>query len=150
MLCLDDVTQRAKHLEHFILIADVCIPYLLTQRCRMLNNFSSMWAVAGALNSAAIFRLRRTWDLIGYHTKELFEKMNFLTQISRNYAHYRELLRQVNLPCVPFSGLYNKDLIFIQDGNPDMIPNSVHLINFSKRQRLADIVIEIRMFQSVP
>lgn len=115
----------------------------------MLNNYSSMWAIAVALNSAAIFRLRKTWGMLEKPTRMLFEKVNTIAQASRNFAVYRDLIRTAAPPCVPFCGLYTRDLTFIEDGNPDYIGFNKQVINFAKSQRIADIIFEIKAFQSV-
>ena len=47
-------------------------------------------------------------------------------------------------PCIPYLGMYQKDLLFLNDGNPDKIG---HLVNFSKRIRLADIIFDISFCQ---
>ena len=137
-------------MEHFILVADVCCTLSLTQRCRMLNNFSSMWAILSALNSTSIFRLRRTWDLLGFRTMKTFERANAITLPQHNFAAYRELLCKVTPPCVPFFGLYTKDLTFIEDGNPDTLICDSHLINFTKRKLLAEVILEVKTFQNTP
>lgn len=109
-----------------------------------------MWAIIMALNSAAVFRLRRTWDSLSAVTMKMFEKSNTIAQASRNYVVYRNLLNKVQLPCVPFCGLYTKDLTFIEDGNPDYLRSDPRLINFTKCQRIANVIIDIKRFQSVP
>ncbi|WFC98350.1 hypothetical protein MYAM1_001076 [Malassezia yamatoensis] len=141
ILSENNISKRSRILEQFILIADCC---------RMLNNFSSMWAIVMGLNSAAVYRLRKTWDLISAATKSVFERINTITQSTRNYACYRELLHRVEPPCVPFCGLYTRDLTFIGEGNPDFLDSHSQIINFSKRRRTAQIVTEVRRFQDVP
>jgi son of sevenless len=46
------------------------------------------------------------------------------------------------------TGTYITTLTFIQDGNPDMLPGG--LINFSKRQKAADVMSDIRRWQHTP
>lgn len=122
----------------------------LAYHCRMLNNFSTMWSIVSALNSASIFRLRRTWGMLSAEALDMLNELNTITNVSKNYGMYRELLSKVNPPCVPFMGLYTKDLTFIEDGNPDQLQSDPRLINFSKRQRLADVILEIQTFQKMP
>ncbi|PKI84678.1 cell division cycle- protein [Malassezia vespertilionis] len=132
---------RALELQHFIRIAECC---------RALHNYASLWAIISALNNAAIHRLRRTWGMLDSESLSLFENLNSITLVSRNYAKYRELLSAVCLPCVPFCGVYTKDLTFIEDGNTNRLSADPCLVNFNKRRRLADVIMEIQHFQSVP
>lgn len=46
------------------------------------------------------------------------------------------------------SGLYLQDLIYIEDGNPDFVEGG--LINWTKRERVAQVLQEIRLFQATP
>lgn len=133
-----DTKQRASILKRFIQIAEHCL---------QLQNYSTLWAITAALNCAAIYRLRRTWGLLSQRVLRVFDNLTQVTDPGRNFATYRKILREVNPPCVPFFGMYTKDLTFIQDGNPDYLPNST-LINFHKRQLLADVLREITVFQS--
>jgi hypothetical protein len=35
------------------------------QKCLILNNFSTMFAILAGLNSSIVLRLKRTWDVSG-------------------------------------------------------------------------------------
>jgi hypothetical protein len=60
------------------------------------------------------------------------------------------MIHSVNPPCIPFLGIYLQDLTFIEDGNPDIIKQSTNLINFAKQQKSAEVIREIKQFQSPP
>lgn len=134
-----NVRTRAQVLRHFVRIAKVCFE---------MNNFASMWSIVSALNLTSIYRLRQTWRQAGAKTASDFMRMGDIVKIDHNYAAYRELLHKVNPPCVPFFGIYAKDLTFIEDGNADMLHANTDLINFAKRQRIAEVVREICGFQT--
>ena len=137
----ENVTQRAAITSHFIAIANYCY---------QINNFSTMWAISSALNCASIYRLNATWALVSRKDLDIFSEINQIIQPTRNYSRYRDLLDRVNPPCVPFFGLYTKDLTFIEDGNSDSLWSDSRLINFAKRSLAADVLYEIRRFQFVP
>ena len=137
----ENVTQRAAITSHFIAIANYCY---------QINNFSTAWAISSALNCASIYRLNATWALVSRKDLDIFSEINQIIQPTRNYSRYRDLLDRVNPPCVPFFGLYTKDLTFIEDGNPDSLWSDSRLINFAKRSLAADVLYEIRRFQFVP
>lgn len=122
----------------------------LGNQCRLLNNFSTMWGVVSALNTACIFRLRKTWALLSIQQRRKFESLDKITDASRNYHWYREKLANVEPPCVPFFGLYAKDLTFIEDGNADKLPAEPHLINFGKRLLMGEVLMDIRRHQMTP
>jgi son of sevenless-like protein len=83
----------------------------------------------------------------------------------KNYKVYREALRSVTPPCVPFlgthfiagtrlrltvgTGVYLTDWTFIGDGNPDMLREKPHQINFNKRQKASELILMIQLNQSI-
>lgn len=104
--------KRVMVIKHFVTIADVRIlsrilswPFTnVVQKCRTLNNFSTLTAILAALQTSAIHRLRRTWEHVQPRTMAVLDGMNQLMGASMNFAVYREMLHQVNPPCVPFLG----------------------------------------------
>ena len=51
-----------------------------------------------------------------------------------NYKKYRQSLAVATTPCVPYVGVFLKDLTFICDGNPDYLRGG--LINLHKRRQV--------------
>jgi son of sevenless-like protein len=141
ILVQEDLKKRAAWVKQFVAIAD---------RCYALNNFSSMMAIYSGLNNASLNRLRRTWDAVNQRHLQMFENMKNILAPTKNFSKYRETLRQLNPPCVPFLGVYLTDLTFIEDGNSDRLKTDERLINFSKRQMTADKIQEIMIYQSTP
>lgn len=135
-----DVKRRVIVIKHFIAVAE---------KCRQLNNFSTLTSIISALGAAPIHRLKRTWDHVPSRTTTILENMKVLMGTTLNFNEYRECLHIVNPPCVPFLGVYLKDLTFVADGNPDFIKGT-ELINFGKRAKTAAIIREIQQYQSVP
>lgn len=130
---------RTAILEYLITVAD---------HCYKLQNYSSMWAIVSALNSEPIYRLQRTWDLLCPRARDKLAKLQDIATPLRNFAAYRQQLRRTEPPCIPFFGLYTKDLTFIEDGNPDFLNDRDGYINFGKCRLLSTVLAEIQRFQS--
>lgn len=141
VLSQQDLKKRAAWIKQYIAIADACLS---------LNNFSTMTAILSGLNSAPVYRLKRTWDAVSQRYVIMLNNLQQLMQTSKNFHDYRALLHKLKPPCVPFLGLYLTDLTFIEDGNPDRLRADDRLINFAKRQKTADVIREIMIYQSTP
>uniref|UniRef100_A0A8D3BKY6 Ras-specific guanine nucleotide-releasing factor RalGPS1 n=1 Tax=Scophthalmus maximus TaxID=52904 RepID=A0A8D3BKY6_SCOMX len=101
---------RAEILSHFVKIA---------KKLLELNNLHSLVSVVSALQSAPIFRLSKTWELINRKDKATFEKLNYLTSKEENYTHMREYIRSLKMvPCIPYLGIYLLDMIYIDSAYP--------------------------------
>lgn len=105
-----------------------------------------MAAVIAGLNAAPIDRLKRSKEYLSPKTLATKAELDKIMDSSKNFANYKDMLRTVNPPCVPFlgeslsnpllmqtrfrslmdlTGFYLSALIFIEDGNKDIWdPNS--------------------------
>ncbi|KAJ3009155.1 UNVERIFIED_CONTAM: hypothetical protein HDU68_002807 [Siphonaria sp. JEL0065] len=146
ILSENDLKNRANLVKHFISIAE---------KCRSLNNFCTLNTILGALASSSIYRLKRTWELIGKRSLERLETLKHLMTREKNFSRYRATLRMTNPPCVPYFGLFLTDLTFIEDGCTDLLKNPVEetelkFINFFKWSKTADVIRDIQQFQNEP
>lgn len=140
ILTQNDVKRRVIVIKHFVTIAD---------RCRQLNNFSTLTSIISALGTAPIHRLNRTWAQVNQKTTATLEAMRKLMGSTKNFLEYREALHKANPPCIPFFGVYLTDLTFIEDGIPSIIKKT-DLINFAKRAKTAEVIRDIQQYQNVP
>ncbi|KAK2014686.1 RasGEF domain-containing protein [Colletotrichum eremochloae] len=134
-----DVKKRVIVIKHFVAVAD---------KCRSLNNFSTLTSIISALGTAPIARLKRTWDQVPQRTQAVLETMRKLMASTKNFGEYREALHVANPPCIPFFGVYLTDLTFIEDGIPSIIKKT-NLINFAKRAKTAEVIRDIQQYQAV-
>lgn len=135
-----DVKKRVAVIKHFVAIAD---------KCRQMNNFSSLMSIITALGSASVHRLSRTWGQVNQRTTANLEAVRKMMSSSKNFTEYRVALHSVNPPCIPFFGVYLTDLTFIEDGIPSVIKKT-NLINFAKRSKTASVIRDIQQYQNVP
>ncbi|KAF9892518.1 hypothetical protein FE257_001627 [Aspergillus nanangensis] len=139
ILTQSDVKKRVVVIKHFVNVAD---------RCRTLNNYSTLTSIISALGTAPIHRLGRTWGQVSGRTSAILEQMRRLMASTKNFGEYRETLHLANPPCIPFFGVYLTDLTFIEDGIPSLTPSE--LINFNKRAKTAEVIRDIQQYQNVP
>ncbi|KAJ1561508.1 RasGEF [Nowakowskiella sp. JEL0078] len=97
---------RAQLIRHFINVAKKLI---------YLGNYNSCHAIVSALSSTAIYRLRRSWDLVPKQLQADLQGLKNIFSPNDNYASLRSQLRNVNAPGVPWIGLYLRDLIIVEE-----------------------------------
>eukprot|EP00007_Cunea_sp_BSH-02190019_P007766 CAMPEP_0174239598 /NCGR_PEP_ID=MMETSP0417-20130205/15360_1 /TAXON_ID=242541 /ORGANISM="Mayorella sp, Strain BSH-02190019" /LENGTH=1141 /DNA_ID=CAMNT_0015318559 /DNA_START=130 /DNA_END=3555 /DNA_ORIENTATION=- len=116
----------------------------IAEQLMELNNFNGLIEVISGINSSPVRRLKLTWAELDPPVKKLFDTLEEAMSHKSSYKNYRKLLHSVNPPCIPYLGVYLTDLTFLDDGNPDTIDG---LINFMKRQKIAEVIGEIRQYQ---
>lgn len=90
------VKNRVVVIKRFVTVAD---------RCRQLNNFSTLTSIISALGTAPIHRLTRTWNAVNAKTVATLDSMRKLMGSTKNFNEYRETLAKANPPCIPFFGM---------------------------------------------
>ena len=144
ILQLEEPKKRAAVIKHWVKIANKCLE---------LNNYDSLMAIICSLNSSTVLRLKKTWESVSQKTKNAFEILKEVVDISRNYTVLRQRLQGLIPPCLPFVGIYLTDLTFVDHGNPTTRQlNSeneecIAVINYDKHMKTAKIISELQRFQ---
>ncbi|XP_036945530.1 ral guanine nucleotide dissociation stimulator-like 1 [Acanthopagrus latus] len=154
--------QRARIIEKWIRVA---------QDCRVLKNFSSVKAILSALQSNAVYRLRKTWAAVSRDSMATFENLSETFPDENCVLTNRELLvedggqaavdnispkiskrcpipRQMSTSSgvVPYLGTYLTVLTMLDTALPDTVEGG--LINFEKRRREFEVLSQIRVLQA--
>ena len=122
-----DLESRVATLRALIDIGD---------RLLELQNYNALMALVSGLNSAAMQRLKKTWDALPSSKRSAMSKLETVMDPQNNYGAYRN--RNKPLTAIPFVGLYLKDLTFQNDGNPKRVDGG--LINFDKWRHINNSV----------
>ena len=120
----------------------------LAEECSLLQNYNGVNEIISACTSSAVFRLHKTWGGISPSHRAKFNELTALMASAKNYAVLRKRLHNIHPPCVPYIGIYQTDLTFIEEGNPTL--NDAGLVNWQKCKLQANIIIEIQTYQQTP
>ncbi|CAK6960287.1 ral guanine nucleotide dissociation stimulator-like 1 [Scomber scombrus] len=153
--------QRARIIEKWIRVAQVC---------RLLKNFSSLRAILSALQSNAVYRLRKTWAAVSRESNATFDNLwetfpdencvltnrellvedggqatvdNISPKISKRCPVPRQMSTSSGV--VPYLGTYLTVLTMLDTALPDTVEGG--LINFEKRRREFEVLSQIRVLQ---
>ncbi|KAL7379225.1 hypothetical protein ABVT39_024609 [Epinephelus coioides] len=155
--------QRARIIEKWIRVA---------QDCRQLKNFSSLKAILSALQSNAVYRLRKTWAAVSRDSMATFDNLwetfpdencvltnrellvedggqaatvdNISPKISKRCPISRQMSTSSGV--VPYLGTYLTVLTMLDTALPDTVEGG--LINFEKRRREFEVLSQIRVLQA--
>ncbi|KAG8976546.1 hypothetical protein FRB90_009107, partial [Tulasnella sp. 427] len=100
----DTLGKRADVIEFWIKVAE---------KCRQLNNMSSVIALVAGLASTVIVKLGLTWAHVS--RKSHVEPLTRLADTSNNFATLRSFYSSVDTSCVPFVALYLTQLTHYAD-----------------------------------
>lgn len=85
----------------------------MAEECQKLNNFHAVFEIIGGLMNSSVYRLKKTHEVLPNDIKKTFEELKDLTAAQRSWKVYREVLKTINPPCVPFIGVTQTDLTYV-------------------------------------
>ena len=135
---VQELKERAKMLGRMIQLAE---------ELRALSNFSGLMAVLSGLESASVYRLKQTWELVPTKLMETYTNLKSLMSSELSFKRYREHLKNVNPPTIPYLGISLTDLTFIYEGSRDYSHDG--LINFSKCHMVSETLKTISQYQDI-
>ena len=126
----------------------------LAKECRDLGNMNGVMEIVAALNSAALHRLKKTWEALSKAGRRDFDELCALVKPERSHAALRAEMKAAARrgAAVPYLGLYLTDLTFIEDGNPHYVDaddgSGARLVNLGKCCMLGKVLSEVLTFQN--
>ncbi|XP_068606845.1 ral guanine nucleotide dissociation stimulator-like 1 [Brachionichthys hirsutus] len=148
---------RARVVQRWIAVA---------QECRRMKNFSSLKAILSALQSNAVYRLKKTWAAVSRESMASFDHLCETFPDENCVLTSGEILEEdgshpdgskVPAPCsasrhmgfgggvVPYLGTYLTVLTMLDTALTDTVEGG--FINFEKRRREFEILSQIRQLQ---
>jgi hypothetical protein len=113
------------------------------------RDYAGTLAVLAGLDSAPVYRLKETAQYLDRGFVEMAERIQSKVSPDGNYRQVRQLVKdaiQQRQSCVPYTGVYLRDLVFAGDGQPTMVGDK---INFAKFISLDRIVREMQQLQRI-
>jgi len=128
------IRQRTATIEKLIQIANKCVE---------MKNFNSFMEILGGLNRGSVRRMKKAWESVSPASLEIFESLNSIVDPRRNFNNYREQLKKKNVPCLPYFGIYLRDLTFADE----VVDKVGEYINFEKILTNCKILKDVQFFQ---
>ena len=129
----------------------------IATECLKMNAFSAAFAIHAAFTSAPVYRLENTKKAMAgkdMRSKDVVTKVEQLQKQLSHEFNFRaplSLLEKCAPPCVPFLGIFQQQLVAVEEGSPDTIKPKVEggmpLINFAKRRKISEIIRKIQTYQ---
>jgi len=111
-----------------------------------LHNFNAITTMNSALSNASVFRLKKTNACLPPDLLQLKTELDELVSTNGSYKNLRAALK-CQPPVIPYLGVFLTDLTFIEEGNQSMVNG---MINFSKRRKFAEVLIQLKELQQNP
>ena len=137
ILAYDSSRMRALIVEKFIRIGS---------ELKEINNYNDCLTIVVALNSLQIKSLNKTWRKVSFESMKHWKDLNTLCSFERNYGALREEVdKNKNKACIPYLGIFLKELAFIDEGHKYIM--NKNLINVEKIKKVSKIIDTLLSFK---
>ncbi|MDP2436450.1 MAG: RasGEF domain-containing protein, partial [archaeon] len=140
--------MSAKGLQLRIVVVKrfIALAVILQRLC----NFHLLCAVSAGIKSSAVSRLKKTWAGVPQSLQRKLTEIDEFMSPFKNYSKYRDCI--VNMialgqPCLPYLGIYLRDLTFIHEANATFEGT---LINQSKFLQVLQVLEDFNHFRDHP
>ena len=127
--------DRAKIIEWWIRVAE---------HLKNLSNYHGVMAVISGINSGPTVRLKYSRREVSKALLDQLMAYEKIFESDSSFVNYRATLTASVPPVIPYLGIHQTDLTFIEEGNKDM---HGHLINFAKRRLIYQTIAAIQNYQ---
>lgn len=119
--------------------------HFLTQHLDKLRNYNGVKEFVAALQSAPVFRLKKTKAGISSKNLKILDNLTRLTSSELNYKNLRSKLQSGESPTIPFPGVFQGDLVFLDESNKTRTEGG--MINFFKLEKCTSLILELQTYQ---
>ena len=85
---------------------------------------------------------------VGSKYLKVFDDLVKLTSSDLNFKNLRSKIHAADPPLIPFPGVYQGDLVFLDTCSRSKLENG--LVNFLKFQKIASYILELQVYQQTP
>ena len=116
-----------------------------------LNNFNDSMSIVSGLGLFFVNQnyLTKTWKHVSKNSMKIFQNIKNILNFQDNYKNLREKIEECqekNIPYIPYLGIYNKRICFLEEYGPYIKDNS--LVNVDKIVLVQQIFDQIFQFRS--
>ncbi|EGG20928.1 Ras guanine nucleotide exchange factor [Cavenderia fasciculata] len=140
--------KKEKRIKIFEKILDIA-KYLLKY-----NNYNTLMSLVAGLALTPVHRLKKTKKKLSSSAISMMAECERIFSSKKSFKNYREVISTVTAPCIPYIGINLTDLVFIEEGNPDLVQQDGAsssslgpVLNFKKRELFYQAWSDISRFQ---
>jgi hypothetical protein len=132
----EKIRNRVKRYMKFIKIA---------QALRQMHNYHTLMAILGGLNEGPVYRLKFTKAELPPKFQQAVQELQNIMSADGSYNAYRLELAAATPPCIPYIGVYLRDLTYFDEG----AGGAEGMINFKSKKNVYSVIQIIQKYQTV-
>lgn len=122
----------------------------IAKHLKKLQNYHTLMAVLMGLDDSPVNRLKQTKELVKPKHMMIFEKLNKLMSPEGSYSKYRKTLANAKPPCIPYIGIYLRDLTYIESTPGKREIDGKQDIRFNQNLRVYGVIHFLKNYQNFP